>query len=530
VQRSFDYVVVGGGSAGCVMAARLSEDPSIKVLLLEAGGSDRSPLIQAPGGLLPIMLSGAYSWGYQSVPQRNLNDRVLHLPRGKVLGGSSSINGMVYCRGVPADYDGWAAAGNPGWSFAEVLPYFKRAETYEGGANPYHGGEGPIYVSRPGIRHPFAGAFVAAGAQAGHPYNDDTNAENREGFGPTDVTVRRGRRCSASVAYLRPALRRPNLQVITAASVTGIRFEGRRAVGVDYLIGGRPAGVRAGREVILSAGALNSPQLLMLSGIGDADHLAAHGIRTLVDLKGVGGNLQDHLSVTVQYTSKLPLSLFKYFNPLRAAGALAQYVLFRSGPLSDPGMEAVAFLKSSPTVPDADIKLHCLMALYSNHGKELVPEHGFGAYITAVRPDSRGSVRLQSADPGAAPLIDQNYLGAPRDLEVMRSGVRLAREVLNQKAFDAFRKEELQPGAAAVGDEEIDAFIRARAQADYHSAGTCKMGRDDGAVVDHELKVHGLEGLRVVDASVMPRLISGNTNMATIMIAEKAADLLRAVS
>jgi choline dehydrogenase len=523
---AFDYVIVGAGSAGCVLAHRLSADPALRVLLVEAGGSDRSPLIRAPGGLLPIMLSGAYSWGYQSAPQKHLNDRVLYLPRGKVLGGSSSTNGMVYCRGTRSDYDEWARLGNAGWSFAEVLPYFKRAETHELGEGDYHGGSGPLRVGRPRVKHPLAVAFVEAGLQAGHPYNDDTNGAVREGFGPTDVTAWKGRRQSTALAYLRPVRSRPNLAVLAKAHVVRVLLEGRRAVGVELRRGGRPRSVRAEREVILSAGALNSPQLLMLSGVGDPGHLREHGIEVRVPLEGVGANLHDHLATHVKLLCRVPISLFKYFGPVQGALAVGRYVAFRRGPLADPGMEAVAFVKSDPGLADPDVKFHFLMALYRNNGRELIPEHGFGVHINAVKPRSVGRLRLASSDPSAAPLIDQNYLADPRDLDVMRAGIRIAREVFRQRAFDPYRGEELDPGAGAASDSDLEAYVREKAEADYHSVGTCRMGRDALAVVDDRLRVHGVEGLRVVDASIMPRIVSGNTNMATIMIAEKASDAI----
>lgn len=524
--KTYDYVIVGGGSAGCVLANRLSADSRIRVLLLEAGGRDASPLIHAPGGLLPIMLSGAYSWRYQSAPQAHLDGRVLYVPRGKVLGGSSSTNGMVYCRGAAADFDRWAQLGNRGWSYADVLPYFKRAETHALGEGEFHGGSGPLRVSRPGVRHPLAKAFVDAGLQAGFPYNDDTNGADREGFGPTDITAWGGRRSSTAVAYLRPARRRPNLTVVTGAHATRVLFDGRRAVGVEYLRAGRSLTVSAQCDVILSAGALQSPQLLMLSGVGDPEDLTAHGIAVVQDLKGVGRHLQDHLAVSVKYTASQPVSMFKYFSPARGAVALAQYCLTRTGPLANPGMEAVAFVKSRAERLDPDLKLHFVMALYRSNGREMIAEHGFAAHINVTTPESVGALRLASADPTAAPVIDHNYLSNPEDLRTLREGVRIARTVFAQSAFDAYRGEELEPGPGVVTDDQIDAFIRQRAEADYHTVGTCRMGPDPMAVVDDQLRVHGLQGLRVVDASVMPRLVGGNTNMATIMVAEKAADLI----
>jgi choline dehydrogenase len=522
----YDYIIVGAGSAGCVLANRLSADPTNTVLLLEAGPPDTSPLISAPGGLLPIMMRGLYAWKYLTAPQKHLNNRVLYSPRGKVLGGSSSINGMVYCRGTRSDYDGWAAAGNDGWSYDEVMPYFKRAETYEPGVDQYHGSYGPIRVSRPGVKHPLSHAWIAAGQAAGYPYNADTNGAEREGFGPVDLTVGRGRRSSSAAAYLRPVRKRPNLTVVTNALASRVLFEGRRAVGVEYRQGGQTMQARSAREVILSGGAINSPQLLMLSGIGDAEHLKEHGIAVVADLKGVGRNMQDHLAGSVRFGASVPISLYNYMSPVKGALALAQYVLFRTGPLSNGGMEAVAFVKSRPDLAEPDIKFHFAMALYQKNGREFVRRHGFFAHINVVRPESRGRITLASADPAAPPVIDPNFLAAESDLEGLREGIRIARSVFMQKAFDPYRAEELAPGPAAQSDAEIDAYIRSETEMDYHSVGTARMGRDPMAVVDSSLRVHGVGGLRVVDASVMPTLVGGNTNMPVIMVAEKASDMI----
>ena len=522
----FEYVIVGGGVAGCILANRLSADPAVRVLLLEAGGKDTSPLIAAPGGLLPIMMSGAHAWPYMSAPQQHLDGRVLYLPRGKVLGGGSSINGMAYDRGFASDYDRWAQAGNAGWSFAEVLPYFRRLETFQPADNAWHGREGPIQVTRAAQDHPFARAFLEAGHQAGYPVSDDLNGAARDGFGAVDLTVGRGRRSSASSAYLRPVLKRRNLEVLTGALTHTIVFKENRAVGVTFSRGGLTRTASARREVILSAGAINTPQVLMLSGVGPAAHLASHGIPVTADLPGVGQGLQDHLATHVKYRSTKPWSMLRYLNPFRGALAMGQYLVTRSGPLADPGMSVATFVRSAPALEEPDIKMLLVSALFAQNGQKMEPMHGFYAPINVARPEARGQVTLASADPAAPPGIDQNYNGTAHDRRAMREGVRIARQIFAQPAFDGFRGEELAPGPAVRSDEEIDAHIRAAAEADYHSTSSARMGNDAMAVVDAELRVRGLLGLRVVDASVMPHLPGGNTAIPVAMIAEKAADLV----
>ncbi|MFM2371568.1 MAG: hypothetical protein RIS85_1290 [Pseudomonadota bacterium] len=522
----FDYVIVGGGVAGCVLANRLTANPAIRVLLIEAGPAGRNPLITAPGGLLPIMMSGAYAWPFMSAPQAHLDDRVLYSPRGKVLGGGSAINGMVYDRGFHSDYDRWAQAGNRGWSFADVLPYFRKLEDYRPSAHPLHGRGGPIAITRAAQDHPFARAFIEAGVQAGYPPCEDLNGATRDGFGAVDLTIGKGRRASAAAAYLRPVSKRANLTVLTQAHTRRVLFTGKRATGVAFRRAGHDLTATARREVILSAGAINTPHLLMLSGVGEPAHLADHGIACVHALPGVGQGLQDHLAAHVKYRSTKPWSMLRYLNPARGALAMAQYLLTRTGPLADPGMSVACAVRSDPALDEPDIKMLLVSALFGQNGRKMVPMHGFYAHINVARPESRGSVTLASADPDAAPVINQNYNATENDRRVMREGIRIARRIFAQGAFDEMRGEELAPGAAVETDAQIDSYVRAHAEADYHSTSTARMGSDPLAVVNDTLRVHGLDGLRVVDASVMPHLPGGNTAIPVAMVAEKAADLI----
>lgn len=523
-----DYIIVGAGSAGCVLANRLSADPHAKVVLLEAGGADTDPYIRAPGGHRNLMLSGRYDWGYNTLPQAECGGRSFYWPRGKVLGGSSSVNGMVYMRGDATDFDRWAQMGNRGWSHADVLPYFKRAEGYEGGEDAFHGGGGPLKTSKVRSYHPLSKAWLDAGVAAGYPFNDDFNAADQEGFGPLYSTIHKGVRASSAWSYLRPVRNRPNLEVIVKAHATRVILEGDRAVGVEFIRDGRREVLRADREVILSGGAINSPHLLQLSGIGNPDHLRAAGIEVRHDLKGVGENLQDHLAIAMRQLTSGPHSTLNLLNPLRVGLGMLQYALFRSGPGSHSGFQAIACLKTRPDVVAPDIQVHFMTLLYADHGREIIPQHGFQPLINIQRPESVGHVRAVSADPLVHPAIDPRYLTAKSDLVALRDGIRMVREVIAQKPFDRYRGAEHTPGAAVKSDEEIDAFIRQACVTQYHPTSSCKMGHDEMAVVDDRLRVRGLRGLRVADASVMPKIVSANTNAATIMIAEKASDCILA--
>ena len=531
MKNSFDYIIVGAGSAGCTLAYRLSEDPSVRVLVLEAGGWDHNPWIHIPLGWPRLLLRRMNDWMYFSEPEPGLGNRPIECARGRVVGGSSSINAMAYVRGNRGDYDRWASAGLAGWSYAEVLPYFRRQEAWEGGPDAYRGDDGPIATRFSRYPDPLTDAFTASGLAAGHKYTQDYNGAEQEGFGEWQFTIRNGRRCSAAGAYLRPALKRGNVTLVTKALTTRVLMEDNCAVGVAYVHRGQTLSAYADREVLLCGGVINSPQLLNLSGIGDPAELGAVGIETRVALPGVGKNLQDHISAAVNYARREPGPLHRSMRVDRIGRELARAYFLGKGIATDLPSGSMAFLRSSPeaALPDLQFKPIVAPMTAGPHFHPFMPryEDGFALRAAVLRPESRGYVRLVSDDPAAAPRIVQNFLSCGRDRDLLRTGLRMARDIGRQGPMRRFVDRELAP--AGYSDDELDAHIHATGISVHHPLGTCKMGPDGdlAAVVDIELRVRGTQRLRVVDASVMPDMVGGNINAPVVMIAEKAADLIR---
>ena len=529
-----DYIVIGAGSAGCAIAYRLAE-AGREVLVIEHGGSDAGPFINMPAALSYPMNMARYDWGFMTDPEPHLGGRRLVVPRGKVIGGSSSINGMIYVRGHARDFDHWAEAGATGWAYADVLPYFRRMENWHdggrGGDPAWRGQDGPLHVSRGPGKNPLVRAFVQAGAEAGYPVTDDYNGHQQEGFGPFDATIHRGQRWSAAKAYLRPAQKTGRCRILRALA-RRVVIENGRAVGVEVRRRGRVEVIRAGREVIVAASAINSPNLLMHSGIGPAAELAAQGIEVIADRPGVGRNLQDHLELYVQQSAILPVSLFRYWNLPGKATIGVQWLLWKTGLGTSNQFESAGFIRSAPGIEYPDIQFHFLPLAVRYDGKVAAGGHGYQAHVGPMRSPSRGSVTLRSPDPEVAPRILFNYMSTARDWEEFRTCIRLTREIFAQPAFAKYRGEEILPGEAAQSDDELDAVIREHVESAYHPCGTCRMGRaeDAEAVVDPECRVIGVEGLRVADSSVFPRITNGNLNAPSIMVGEKAADHILGLS
>lgn len=532
---AYDYIIVGAGSAGCVLANRLSADPANRVLLLEAGGKDRNPLFRLPMLMGKLFQSGVYNWHYHTDPVPGLNNRKIYWPRGKVLGGSSTINGMIYVRGNRHDYDRWAQMGNTGWSYDDVLPAFRRSEGHVQRQDGFHDGDGELTVTRSRGDNFLFDTFIDAGEQAGYGRNDDFNGAMQEGFGKYDFNIRNGKRWSTSFAFLRPALSRPNLTVATHAHLLRVTIERGRATGVEYEQSGSVHTARAEAEVILSAGTVNSPQALLLSGIGPADELLAAGVRPVHDLPGVGKNVQDHVDCVMAWKCTQPVTLYKDLRADKIMFSVAQGMLTGTGVVTTFPYEAGAFVRSRPEMVAPDIQLHFMPALEATanlhlpnpfHRAAVEDNHGFTLRVGPVNPSSRGEITLRSADPKAQPRIQPNYLATQFDIDTMIAGIRLTREVINQTAFDAYRGAEVAPGRGKQSDAELTEWLRATAMTTFHPVGSCKMGTDPLAVVDPKLRVHGIEGLRVADASIMPVTSSGNTNAPAIMIGERCAEFI----
>ncbi|WP_418609408.1 choline dehydrogenase [Pseudoalteromonas sp. US3C1013] len=527
MNHSFDYIIVGAGSAGCVLANRLSEDSSNKVLLLETGGSDKSIFIKMPTALSIPMNTDKFAWQFHTQPEPHLDNREMHCPRGKVLGGSSSINGMVYVRGHAKDFDEWQQHGANGWDYQACLPYFKKAESFYLGENSHRGGKGPLGVNNGNnMENPLYTAFIEAGAEAGYSTTNDYNSAQQEGFGPMHMTVKNGVRSSASREYLDPIKHRSNLTIVTGALAQRVILDGKKATGVEYKLNGAVKTAQASKEVILSAGSIGSPHLLQLSGIGDTQALENAGVEVKHHLPGVGQNLQDHLEFYFQYKCKQPITLNGKLGLFSKGLIGAKWLLTRKGLGSTNHFESCAFIRSKPGVEWPDIQYHFLPAAMRYDGRSAFAGHGFQVHVGHNKPKSRGSVTIASADPTQPPKIVFNYLEHQDDIEGFRACVRLTREIIEQPAFDDFRGEEIQPGQQVQTDEQIDAFVRQAVESAYHPSCSCKMGEDDMAVVNSNTQVHGMQSLRVVDSSIFPTIPNGNLNAPTIMVAEKAADII----
>jgi choline dehydrogenase len=535
LRKSYDFIIVGAGSAGCVLANRLSADPAHSVLLLEAGGKDRNPLFRLPMLMGKLFHSGIYNWHYHTEPEPFLNGRSLYWPRGKVLGGTSTINGMIYVRGNRHDYDRWSQMGLPGWSYDEVLPAFRRSEGHVQRNGAFHSQDGELTVCRARGWNPLMDVFCKAGEEAGYPLNDDFNGAEQEGFGRFDFTIRKGKRWSTSWAFLRPVMGRPNLTVLTGATTNRVIVERGRAVGVEFVHEGAVETAHAERDIVLSSGVVNSPKALLLSGIGPASELEKIGVKPAHDLPGVGKNLQDHVDCVMSWECTKPITLYSDLRADKLTLSMAQGLLFGEGIATTFPYEAGAFIRSNPGLVAPDIQLHFMPALektanlhFPNPFKKQKVEanHGFTLRVGPVNPASRGEITLRSSNPADAPKIQANYLQSDFDIKTMIAGIRLTRDIIAQKAFDPYRGQELAPGPANVADADLVKWLRATAMTTFHPVGTCKMGTDKQAVVDAKLKVRGLEGLRVADASIMPIISSGNTNAPSIMIGEKCADFI----
>ena len=527
MSNHYDYIIVGAGSAGCVLANRLSEDSSNKVLLLETGGSDKSIFIKMPTALSIPMNTDKYAWQFHTQPEPYLDNREMHCPRGKVLGGSSSINGMVYVRGHAKDFDEWQQHGANGWDYQSCLPYFQKAESFYLGENAYRGGKGPLGVNNGNeMQNPLYTTFIKAGVEAGYASTDDYNASQQEGFGPMHMTVKNGVRSSASREYLDPVKSRSNLTVITGALAQKVILDGKKATGIEYKVNGNVQTAHAAKEVVLSAGPIGSPHILQLSGIGDKDILEKAGVEVKHHLPGVGQNLQDHLEFYFQYKCKQPITLNGKLGLISKGLIGAKWLFTRKGLGATNHFESCAFIRSKPGVEWPDIQYHFLPAAMRYDGRSAFAGHGFQVHVGHNKPKSRGSVTIQSANPEQPPQILFNYLQHKDDIEGFRACVRLTRDIIEQSAFDDYRDEEIQPGKHIQTDEEIDAFVRQAVESAYHPSCSCKMGEDDMAVVNSNTQVHGIEGLRVVDSSIFPTVPNGNLNAPTIMVAEKAADII----